>query len=253
MAPKEQFSMNPKQLAAAWNEAKKVKDEAPQGFTPEQGSYLMAVVKAEAGSSQSSGRRQVRWDVIFLEGDYAGKVKPFFDGLDRAESLPFLMRRMNALGYQEPDSPEELDKVLKEITSDRPRFKGRIKNNGDFQNLYVDKLLEEGDGPEVPAQASGNGSKAKTSVTKEKGPEVSDQPNGSDGDELAVGKTVGVRDDEKNDLGLGEVKALDEDAGEVTVKLASGKKVIVMPEQLYLSAQARETTAKKKGSMKIGK
>lgn len=253
MAPKEQFKMSPKQLQEAWGRAHKVKDEIAQGFVPEQGNYLLAVVGATRGASKASGRDQVRWDVVFLDGDYEGKEKAFFDGLDREESLPFLMRRIEALGYEAPESPDELEAVLKQINKDRPRFKGRIKTNGDFQNLYIDKLLEDGDGPDIPATkaaANGNGTK-KTEVSKETQKAEKEAASGGD-DELKVGMEIGVNDEDGKDLGTGTIVALDEEQGEVTVKLAStGKKIIVPPEQLKAVEEAPK--AKAKGGMKLKK
>src|SRR3990167_997680 len=115
---KDKFNKSGKDLMRAWDEARKVKDEVAQSFEPEDGRYTVALVMAEVGEARSSCRNQITWEYLFLEGEYKGKTFRSWDGLDRTEGLPYIMKRIEAIGYTVPESPDELEGLTAQITKD---------------------------------------------------------------------------------------------------------------------------------------
>src|SRR3990167_7809564 len=220
---KEQFKMNIKQLSKAWKTAYEVKDEITQGFEPEDGRYAVAIVSASIGESKASGRDQITWEYLFLDGEYKGKSFRSFDGLERAEGLPYLMKRIEALGYDVPESVDDLEGLLETITKEKPKVKIIVKTKGEFRNVYVIKPIEEGDLPEGWEEAMGNGHASVSKVTKEKSHAELAPAAESEADsdlEIEKGMTVKCPD------GIGEIVAIDEDSEEVVVKV-DGKKHVV--------------------------
>jgi hypothetical protein len=247
---KEKFMKTGKELSKAWDEARKVKDDVAQSFEPEDGRYVVALVMAEVGQSQASGRNQITWEYLFLDTDYKGKTFRSWDGLDRPEGLPYVMKRIEALGYDVPESPDELEGLMEQITKDKPKIRIIIKTKGEFRNVYVVKAVEEDDLPEGWEEALGessNGRKpAKTPVTKEK-PETTSvaEVESTDDQELEIEKGTSVKIPE----GVGEIVAIDEESQEVVVKV-NGKKFVASFNDLE-KAPAEEKPAS--GKVKIKK
>ncbi|MBX4215955.1 hypothetical protein KW797_03325, partial [Candidatus Parcubacteria bacterium] len=69
-------------------------------------------------------------------------------------------------------------------------------------------------------------------------------------DDLKVGMRVKALDDDDSELGKGEVVSIDEESAEVTVKLDTGKKVIVPVDKLRLLPKEEP---KKAGGLKLRK
>ena len=227
MAEKSKFKMSAKELSKAWTGAYEVKDEVAS-FQPEDGRYPMVCDSAEIGESKSSGRTQIVWVYVFLDGEYKGISVRTYDGLDKPESLPYAMRHIEALGEEAPESVEDLPKVLKAITKKKPKFNCTVKTKGDFVNYYVQTLLDDDELPEgaedvTSAKPEDNDDKpAKASPVSKEAPEESEA-------ELTVevgGKVLCMKDDGETELGVGEIITIDEDAQEIMAKV-NGKKVIV--------------------------
>ena len=70
MSTKEKFKTSSKELGKKWKEALDNKDSFGGGFEPEDGRYVVAITLAKIGESATSGRTQVTWEYLFLDGDY---------------------------------------------------------------------------------------------------------------------------------------------------------------------------------------
>ena len=247
---KEKFEKLKKgELKSAWKTAHETKDEFSGFATYEDGRYFAALTDASRGESKASGRDQVVFEFTFLDGDYKGKTVRDFNGLDRAESIPFLIRKIESMGFEAPEDPDDLEDLLKKMVKAHPKFRIILKTKGEYQNLYIDKLLEEGEAPELEG-----GDPAHEKVSKEKPAPKPEAPAATEaateGDDLAVGMKVKCLDDENKEIGVGEVKSIDEDTTEVVVKLDTGKSIIVLAEKLRLLPKE---TPKAKGGLKLKK
>src|SRR3990167_663200 len=247
---KEQFKMNIKQLSKAWKTAYEVKDEITQGFEPEDGRYAVAIVSASIGESKASGRPQITWEYLFLDGEYKGKTFRSYDGLDRSEGLPYIMKRIESIGYDAPEEFEELENVLKSITKVKPKVKIVIKTKNDFKNTYVMERLDDEDYDEVmtPSVTERNGNGNKNEIEQKR---VTKETQQQTGDELEIeqGSEVMCKDEDGEELGVGSIISIDEESQEVVVKI-NGKKHVVSFSCLS-AVPKEEVTQEKKSKVKV--
>ena len=131
------------------------------GFDYEDGVYFAQLVGLEFAEAKQSGRPQLEWTWLFLEGDNKGKKTMDFDGLDREDALVWVMRKLSQLGYaiDELQSPEELVDLVDEIVEEKICAKIRLKTKGEYQNLLIDRVVENseeylGDGDTVQEPSS---------------------------------------------------------------------------------------------------
>lgn len=162
-----------KQQQAAFNAAKSdPKTMSDGGFTnlPD-GKYLAELSNAELGESKSSGRLQVSWEWTVTEGEQAGETTRDFDGLERADSFPFLLSKLRRLGVdiQSLDLPD-LPEVLAKLVELRPQAliqlrTGKANEKGErYQNLYINEVRGYVNGEMPSVAADGSGAAADTSI-----------------------------------------------------------------------------------------
>lgn len=222
---KEKFKMSPAELKKAWKAGHATKDEfSGGGFEPDDGRYIVAVTLAEQGESKASGRQQVVWEYMFLDADYKGKTFRSYDGMDKPERLPYIMRRIEALGYESPEELDGLDKVLSKITKDRPKVRIKIQMKGEFRNVYIDKLLDDEDADVDTETAPETEKEEKEERVQREQPET---PASEAQVDIEVGLSVITYDEDDKEDGKGVITAVNEQDEEVTVKLEDGKKVIL--------------------------
>lgn len=137
--------MNFKDIKKNWKKAMEKSGESTGfGSEVEDGRYLGKLVKAELGESQA-GRTQItyRWEI--LEGDYKGSTLSAYDGLVTEENLLWAIRRLQKFGYEMPEDIDEkgteLKDLLKELEKSGVICRVRVKTNGEFQNVYLDKVM----------------------------------------------------------------------------------------------------------------
>lgn len=135
-----------KKLAAAKKLWAKAKDRAGEGDSFQEyddGRYIMKLVGAEIGESQSSGRLQIDWTWKFLEGEYKGNFKHAYEGLETEDNLMWVGRTLVKLGAEMPDDFDDLSEVLVGLVKSKPVVRIKLTTKGDFQNLSVQRLIDE--------------------------------------------------------------------------------------------------------------
>lgn len=152
--PRKGFQTKLKGLKTRFKKAKE--REAPEfGECPvEDGVYIFNITECELGESQASGRLQVHWGFTVAEGDNEGQTVHDYDGLETEDNLFWVLRKLGRLGYDVDamEDPSELEAVFQEVAEEQPLISGRVKtkdaDEGTFTHVYINKLLEEGDGGE---------------------------------------------------------------------------------------------------------
>lgn len=137
-----------KGLNEAWGNAQTAAKES-RGFTNdiEDGKYFARLVGAEVGESQTSQRVQISWQYAIAEGEHQGKLLRDYDGLETEQNLTFVLRKLDTLGYDIEDmNAKDLEDVLADIVKSRPLVRIRVKTKGEYQNIYLDQLIEGGAG-----------------------------------------------------------------------------------------------------------
>jgi len=70
----------------------------------------------------------------------AGRTIPRYTGLDTEGGLSWFKADIKALGLKVPKKIVNISRVIEECIG--LTFEGQIKRNGDFTNIYINKLVE---------------------------------------------------------------------------------------------------------------
>lgn len=257
-----------------WKGARKRVSEDTGGFQEyDDGRYLGRLVSAKIGQSQSSNRLQVDFGWKFEDGQYEGKIKHNYQGLETEDNLFFLGRDLEKLGYELPDDLTELPAILADIEKSKPMADIVLKTKGDFQNLYVRKVYSgdddeeeasdeeaaEGDEPEADEEETDEDAAEESDgdaeedadededadeaaeADEEEADDEEDEPAEED-DEEGVDITVGMRVQVETAKGreAGEIITILEDEGKVRVKLDNDKIVKVGAEKVEIEDEPAE-------------
>lgn len=238
-----------------WSKAKEKVDEnrGKGGFGEyDDGKYLARMVKA-AGDVNDKGPF-IRFDFQFADGEYEGGTKPMFQNLETEENLYYLGRLIETFGYEMPDDLADLQGVLDALNKEKPLCKIRLKTKGDWQNVYVDKVieaddedeeLEESDEEESDDEEEEESDEEESDEEDEESDEEEsddeeeeDEEESDDEDEVDEDEGVdlepGMRVTAETAKGprSGVVHAIDADAGVIKIKDDAGKIFKATPDQV---------------------
>lgn len=217
-----------------WATAKKRAAESEPAFTEyPDGKYEAKLVGAKLGVSDG-GRNQIAFSWKFMDGEYEGKTKVAYQGIDTEDNLYYLARDLERLGYELPDNLGDLPDILKDIEKSKPVGSINLKTKGDFQNVYIRKVYtadeeEEGDDTEDEDTAESD----EVDETEETEEEESDDAEESDEEETDEESDEESGDeesddeeesDEESDEEESDEESDEEDAEEVEVEV--GMRVI---------------------------
>jgi len=148
-----------KRLARAFKKWDSVKEDVKSGGFEEfdDGRYRARLIKSEIGVS-GNDRLQVLMHWKFLTGEYKGKVKIAYQGIETEENLTYFGRDLQRFGYETDDieGPDDIKGILKELNKEKPKAKISLKTKGDFQNVNIlavdgqddDEAADDEDGDE---------------------------------------------------------------------------------------------------------
>lgn len=149
-----------KRAGKKFEAAKKIASEGGSANpNVEDGRYIAQLLGFELQKS-SAGRDQIKRSFKITEGESKGEKLTDYQGLDTDKGISFFMRDIKRLGYEEPESLEDCGPIVKEINEEQPMIRITVKNNGDFQNVFIDKALsadEVDEGTEEGAEVAGKG------------------------------------------------------------------------------------------------
>ena len=248
-----------KQLKAAqglWAAAKTKAETAKSSqFTEyEDGRYVARLMGGTVGKSQSSGRLQVTWTFKFEEGEYEGKNKLDFSGLETEQNLYYLGLRLRDLGYELPEKSEALQEILDDVAATKPLCKIRLKTKGEFQNLFIDKVYAAGDEVQgesgVTETESEETEEAPAETKEEEEEEAEEEEVDEEADTVDIQPGMAVIVDSAKGKVKGEVLELLEAEGKIRVKLEDGRVLRVTGDKLEAvvdEAPPEPKVASKKG------
>jgi len=200
----------------------KAKETAAEGGFEEysDGRYAMRATDAKLALSKKKNAQVVlTWK--FLDGDYKGKEKLDFEGLNE-DHLPYLLRKLDAMGYDTAeleDLESDLKTILDDIKKTKPKLKVRIKTKGEFQNLYVDGPLDDEEEEEDDEDDEDEPKKKKSKKKSKK----TDDDEDDEEDEEEDGDDESDDDEEESDDDE-EDEEEDDDEEEKPKKKKKGKK-----------------------------
>ena len=256
-------------LKKAQNDWENARSKAKEttGFTEiPDGRYLANLTDGVIGESKSSGRLQIQWTWTVADGEFEGDTKLDFDGLETEDNLVFLGRKLARFSYELPEDITEISDILEELIEKKPMARIRLKTRGEFQNVYVDKIIQsssdDGEGSDdddvgsdtdaedvdggIPDDPKDDDPKDDESDDEESDDEESDDEessdeNDSDEQEVEVGMRV-IASTKKGDA-PGEIVEIMEDEGKIRVHLDEGRTVRISVDKL--EAEPVQTPPKK--------
>ena len=259
-----------KKLQKAQNNWQGARERAKEtsGFTEvPDGRYLAHLTNAQIGESRSSGRLQIQWTWTISDGEFEKDTKLDFDGLETEDNLVFLGRKLARFGYELPEDITEISDILDELIDKQPLARIRLKTKGEFQNVYVDKLMSSGS---TDDDDSGDESKASDDEDLEEaddgsGDEIDDESDEESDDESDDDEGDGESggDEEQVEIGMrvvattrkgeepGEIIEIMESEGKCRVKLDTGRTIRIAVDKLEVEPiqeppkKARRSTKKR--------
>lgn len=168
---KSKFAAKLKTMNAKWATAREKAKNDPeynQGRqTIDDGKYITRLMSSEVGTSQA-GKLQIVTKFVVVKGDHAGATIPRYDGLEREEGLPWIFKFLESLGMDADQIElDKLEESLAAITAEQAFYRILVKTKGDFQNIYVDRKLEDYDPSDTDIADTGDGAGATESTEGE--------------------------------------------------------------------------------------
>jgi hypothetical protein len=167
-----------------------------------------------------------------LQGDSAGHKQADFNRATE-QGLPYLLKKVSmASGYAIDEiGPDNLEMILEEIKESAPQVAITVAQNGDYINLYWDRVLTD----RIDSEAGGNEEEEAPADDEDV---IEEELDLSDDDEeiieeeeeaeaeISEGDTVEVEN--KNGIGsfLATVHKIEEEAGNLVVRNTKTKKLV---------------------------
>lgn len=133
-----------KGLDKAWKKTRKEHAESKTDFEDDRvdsGDYV-ATVTARAGVDKNNNS-YFAFAFTISRGDSKGSKFSSFYGLQRESAIDILMGQVEALGY-DLDEVEltDLPNLAETLTNDPPEVRIQVKHQGNFQNAYIQGIVE---------------------------------------------------------------------------------------------------------------
>jgi hypothetical protein len=134
-----------KKLESKWQtERARAKKDGLGGAGVPDGKYIARLTGFEVDSTGNGLRLKIPF--VCLEGTEQGKPINKSDGLDGPDSLYYTAKLMARFGYDpEEFAFSDLPKIGKELVKSKPVCELQVKTKQDFQNVYVNRVLEDYD------------------------------------------------------------------------------------------------------------
>jgi hypothetical protein len=211
---------------ASWQETAKTAKTNSFADIPD-GVYIARLTGAEL--AEANGKANIIWTYIIVDGDYVGNSKKEWFSLEGERSFEFLANRFTSLSlYPEDLDIGQLDVILEEIAKENILLQIKLSTRNDWQNVRVQKTLEDtgeygggvvGESEEKSAKTSAAAPPAKGKTPAEPAPPAAPEPSvtGADDSTIVVGTTVSFS--KKGVTLVGEVTGLDVEENEVDINV----------------------------------
>lgn len=229
------MALSPKKVKSLFAEANESADSFGAELPP--GSYVMKVVAFSSRNAQSSGASMISQEYEVVEGDLKGRKHWENSVLEHKVGLSILFQRLRAMGYDtDISSMEGLMEIIDHVNSRKPTLEVKLvkKGSGDKARIYFnitavveDESAEEdtagGSVPEEPQEEPETSTPPADDVDEEE----EDEEEG-----VVLEKGMLVKFSWKTKTFRGEVTAIDESTGKITVLSPKGNKYVVVADAI---------------------
>lgn len=123
-------------LQSSWEESEPTR----AGAAVPDDNYVCRIESAILEEAKSSGRMQVHYDSVILEGDFTDRHVHKYDGLDTPENLPYVQGTLEALELEIPENLGDIGEVLEEAAGLVVAV--TVNTRDEFTNIYFNELVE---------------------------------------------------------------------------------------------------------------
>jgi len=226
------FKARLRQMKSRFDEAKSSRsafEDLPDGR------YICRMTKAYLHEAES-GKIFAVFSYTVIEGEEQGEVITDWNNLEHDVGLRIFCEKVQRLGHDVPDDPEEIEDTVKEIAADQPtvrlRLQSKTKGDRTFQSKNIDRVMEDYDG-----EGEDDNLAEAVAVVTDTTPEVEDDIE----EEVEDDASFAVGDHVKWSKGEGDIINLDDDGQRAVIKRNdNGKKSRVLLSSLTLVASEEE-------------
>lgn len=144
-----------KNAESAWNSGQ---EEAEKGQPV--GTFQAIIKEAELGRSSSSDRLQIHYSLEIANGEFKGVELHKYDGLETSQQASITQQQLNRLGVNTKNlSLNQLPAALLDLVDKTVQI--RTKKNGEYYNIYFQRLMTEPVASGAGADKGAKGGKAK--------------------------------------------------------------------------------------------
>jgi hypothetical protein len=250
-APENDFAKYLKKSSDAWDSAKKKAAEQSGGGgygEYDDGKYLARLQVMEGGVNPNGA--YIRLQFKFVEGEYENQTHSMFQNLRTDENMYHAARLIEKFGYELPDKFTDIPAILAAISKEKPLCKITIKTKGEYQNTFVDKVIDEAEGEDEESE-NDDDTAAEDEETEDEDAEESED-EGEEEVEEEEEEEEEEADDEEGDLEVGMrveaetskgtrtgvVASIDEKEGTVKIKTDDGKLLKVKVDAVAIVTEA---------------
>jgi len=224
------FAKRLKKLRENWKES--MENIGGMNDAWDDGRYKFQLQSAEIVDAESSGKMMIAIEHYCTEGEMAGEVYREYLQLETKWGPFFVMQRIQQLGREVPENPEDIEEVIAEIAEANPIYEATIKTNkDDYKNLKVVKLLEgeteseEEEELKLKKKKRGRPKKEeKEDDEEEEDEEKEDEEEEEDEEEYEVGDKVKFKLGRKKVEGI--VKSVNNEDEELKIKVGRKNEVV---------------------------
>jgi len=198
------------------------------GFTQlDDGNYVGRLTDMKIDES-SSGNLHLITELTVVKGENTGETVRKFDSLEREEGLPYLIRYLESLGaenIEDLDLANDLPALCKEFKKTSPYVRFKLRTKDEFQNVFIQKLLDDVEEDEAPKKGKGN-KKPESSGDDDDDNDEKNSGKEKDSDKYIPSKGDSVKfTGEDGEEKTGTVVSYNEETEDVKIKTDDGEKV----------------------------
>ncbi len=126
----------------AWGKRSQQPEGVPAGV------YRMQLQDVELAESNTSGKLMVHWAHLIREGEHEGDVAHDYQQIESEFGPRFIGLRIEKLGFEVPDDPEDLEETLAAIAEAAPTYMAKLTVSKEgYTNIKVTRLLDSAGEP----------------------------------------------------------------------------------------------------------
>lgn len=211
--------------------------------------YKAQVISAEGPvEAKTTGRLQAIIRFRILEGEYKDMEIAKFPNLEHEVGQAILLRELGIMGHEVEDF-DEIEGALQEVDKEQPVVRITVKTKGEYQNISIDKVLDESAPAAEDTDASDPAPEDPTPEEPTAEPEPEPEPEAADDAGIVLQEGSKVQFTARGQKLFGPIEEIVDDET-VRVKASDGKTYKLRVDQIEPYEEPKKTQPKVKKVIK---